>query len=113
MWRRLPDPRRDPVLINDKRSVFTIQDFVERHATFFRPTNRLKRIADRVIPSLNLNLTTKENYARYGELLLSLNPHPTVLVLGGSVVGQGMSDLLSNPAITFIDSDVSISPRIK
>ena len=47
----------------------------------------------------------------FGDVLLKQTPNPRVLVIGGSIVGQGMETLVNNAAIEFVDSDVSFGPR--
>ena len=52
-----------------------------------------------------------DNLARLSKLLLSENAAPRVLVLGGTVIGQGMENVLSHSEIEVIESDVSFGPR--
>jgi uncharacterized protein YbaR (Trm112 family)/SAM-dependent methyltransferase len=101
-----------PVLINEASSVFSISDFLAQRNTFFnlRPS-RAARLLDRVTPRISANLKAKENYSRLVQLLAACSPAPRVLILGGSVVGQGMEQLLYAPRIDLIESDVSFGPR--
>ena len=100
-----------PVLINEARSVFAIQDFVGKRSTFFAPRTRIQRSLSRIFPTISLNLAAKNNYARYARLLLAHSKHPLVLVLGGSVSGRGMEGLLSNSDLELVETDVSFGPR--
>ncbi len=101
-----------PVLINEANSVFSIDDFVRQRNTFFnlRPS-RAARFLDHVTPRISVNLRAKENFTRFARLLAQDSAHPRVLILGGSVVGQGMEALLAAPGIDLIESDVSFGPR--
>ena len=101
-----------PVLINEANSVFAVDDFVSQRDTFFslRPSASA-RLLDRLTPPTSANYKARENYRRVAELVAAEDPAPRVLVLGGSVVGQGMEPLLETPGIELIESDVSFGPR--
>lgn len=101
-----------PILINEANSVFSLDDFVVQRDTFFqlRPS-RAARILDRITPSISVNLKAPENYRRLAALLVVQNVAPRVLVLGGSIVGQGMEPLILTPGIELVESDVSWGPR--
>jgi len=102
-----------PVLINEQSSVFLIDDFVSRRETFFGNIgeNRLKRMALRLIPTNSKNIKGRTNYGRMSDVLLRQSSSPLVLVIGGSILGEGMESLLSNAAIALVESDVSFGPR--
>lgn len=101
-----------PVLINEERSIFSIGDFVFRRATFYRSSpSRLTQFLRTLLPTIGQNIRAAGNYAKFTELLLKGRARPLVLVLGGSVVGQGMDGILSRPDIRFIESDVAFGPR--
>lgn len=101
-----------PILINESSSVFSISDFLEDQNTTLKPKSKLERFVVDLIPGINLNLKAKKNYEKFTELLLQQNEYPKVLIIGGSVVGQGMEPLLSVPSIDLIESDVAFGPRI-
>lgn len=100
-----------PVLINDASSVFCINDYVQRRSTTFNPTSKLQRLLSRMLPDLGETLVTATNYRRFATLLLARSAHPQVLVIGGSIAGKGMQELLANSAIEFSETDVSFGPR--
>ncbi len=102
-----------PVLINERSSVFSIADFTARRETFFSSAgeSRLKKTIRRVLPTIDRNIKAKSNYRRLSQLLLRQSTAPRVLVIGGSILGQGMEALANNTAIDLIDSDVSFGPR--
>jgi SAM-dependent methyltransferase/uncharacterized protein YbaR (Trm112 family) len=117
------------ILINNRTSIFSIEDFVSHRTTtlatgkpnalkaFLKSTlgvkgfDRLKRIYHRVMPSIDKNITGENNYTRLAELLSTAPGAPLVLVLGGGVLGQGIAALMRNTRIQLVESDVSFGPR--
>ena len=100
-----------PILINESSSLFSIDDFVNRRYTFFRPSSRILRLRVNLLPAIDCNIKAKTNYEKFSELLLKENKNPRVLIVGGSTVGRGMQRILSVPSIECIESDVSFGPR--
>ncbi len=103
-----------PVLINDEASVFRREDFVARRNTtveLSRP--RFRKWADRLLPTLGMNLVAKQNYQLFARLLLERSPQSIVLVIGGRVLGEGMEALVSHPEIQLVETDVAFGPRTK
>lgn len=103
------------VLINDRNSLFSIEDFTQQRATFFdaRPRSRVARVMDRLTPSLVLNVRGRANYDKLARLLLEQSNAPKVLVLGGSVEGLCMAPLIERGEIELVDTDVAFGPRTK
>ncbi|WP_229415332.1 class I SAM-dependent methyltransferase [Moorena bouillonii] len=99
-------------MINESSSVFKIKNFINPENAELNPKPKLERIAINLIPSIILNLKGKRNYKKFTELLLKQTDTPKVLIIGGSVIGQGMEELLSVPAIEIIESDVAFDSRI-
>lgn len=104
-----------PVLINDRNSLFCVEDFTRGRATFFDTRRRswAARAIDRLTPSLILNVRGKANYAKLAGLLLEQSDAPKVLVLGGSIEGLGMEPLIERGEIELVDTDVAFGPRTK
>jgi len=100
-----------PVLINERDSVFSIQDFVAERETFFRRPSRLESFVLRWIPQLGRNIKGRANYAEFAKHVLARGEKPRVLVLGGSVIGVGMKEILAMSAIRFVETDVAFGPR--
>ena len=100
-----------PVLIHEANSLFTVADFAAGRATTFQPPSRLRRLLGRAVPSLSKNHRAAANYARLAKMLKAEAPQPRVLVLGGSILGQGMEVLADDPAITLAETDVAWGPR--
>lgn len=102
-----------PVLLNEQSSVFSIDDFISHRKTFFGniSENKLKKTIQRLIPTIGKNIKGKSNYGRLRDILLRQSTSSRVLVIGGSILGQGMESIVNNTAIDFVDSDVSFGPR--
>lgn len=103
-----------PVLLNESRSVFSIADFVHRRDTTFRLRSRgMAALFDRLLgalPDISGAVGTSANCAQLRDALLQQTPVPRVLIVGGSVLGQGMKDLASDSRIEFVATDVSFGP---
>lgn len=103
-----------PVLINEKSSLFSIDDFVQRHQTalHFKRKQSLKSFIARSLPEISRNIKGKQNYHKFAaRLQLRPNGTPRVLVIGGSVLGQGMDALTAHFPIELIETDVSFGLR--
>jgi SAM-dependent methyltransferase/uncharacterized protein YbaR (Trm112 family) len=117
-----PVIRGIPVLIDDRCSVFCVDDFVREEETFFAISSRsrLAEALSRLVPKRDKNLKAKQNYRRLAEELLRSNEgpgvqspdsSPRVLVLGGSILGAGIDEFVGRPDIDVIESDASFGPR--
>jgi SAM-dependent methyltransferase len=101
-----------PILINDSSSVFAIDDFLDSGMTRLKPKAKLERMLINLVPGITLNLKAKTNYQKLTELLLAQNSHPNVLVIGGSIEGQGMEPLRAASSIDLVEIDVAFGPRV-
>jgi uncharacterized protein YbaR (Trm112 family) len=100
-----------PVLIDDGAGVFLKNDFLAGEATTLAlPKKSLSQTIKRVLPRLGRNLATARNYENLREMLVN-NKQPRVLVIGGSITGDGMAVLLKEEGIEFVETDVSFGPR--
>jgi SAM-dependent methyltransferase/uncharacterized protein YbaR (Trm112 family) len=101
-----------PIIINERNSVFSIDDFLHRRDTFFKPPqNKVVEALRRVVPAITENIASDQNYHKFANLLFVESRNPIVLVIGGSILGKGMESLLSYAAIELVESDVSFGPR--
>lgn len=102
-----------PVLINEQSSLFTIGDFTSHRSTYFSNSGQRKgkKIIYGLTPKIGRNIKGKSNYRRMTQGLSEQSARPRVLVIGGSIIGQGIESLLDNPAIDLVESDVSFGPR--
>ncbi len=104
-----------PVLINEESSVFSIDDFVSQRKLFYENVaeDKLKQTVRRLIPKIGKNIKGAINYSRLSDVLLSQSTSPRVLVIGGSILGQGMESFAHNAAIDLVESDVAFGPRTR
>jgi len=100
-----------PVLINEQRSIFDIATFVGERPTFFKPISRWREAISCHLPNLSANITARRNFARLRKELLAHSERPRVLVVGGSVLGDGMECLADERRIELIESDAAVGPR--
>ncbi len=102
-----------PILINDHTSVFSTDDFVSSRDGYFKAKeDKLQSALLRLIPEINNNIKSKANYQRLRDELFSRSPHPRVLVIGSSVVGQGIDSVINDPEIELIESDVALGEHV-
>ena len=103
-----------PVLLNEATSVFSIGDFVAGHdTTFHLKQTVVERWFDRLLgalPEIGKTIETGPNYERFRDSLFKESNAPKVLVVGGSILGQGMQALASDSRIEFVSTDVSFGP---
>ncbi|MDD5108742.1 MAG: methyltransferase domain-containing protein [Candidatus Omnitrophica bacterium] len=102
-----------PVLINEKNSLFSINDFVNSKSTYFPKSyhSRIRKIIKGIIPGIGVNIKARQNLAKFSELALKQSKSPKILVIGASIVGPGMDSLIKNGSMQLIESDISFGPR--
>jgi len=101
-----------PVLLNEARSVFSIENFVSGHnTTFDLRMGGLKKALTRLLPAISRNLRVRQNLEKLAGALLSQTDTPRILVVGGSILGQGMEVLASDSRFELVETDVSFGPR--
>lgn len=100
-----------PVLLNESSSIFSINDFVNHNDTFFRTHNKLIQLGINMMPKISRNINSRVNYSKFSQLISEKNVNPRVLILGGSIAGEGMEEIMSLSTIEFIASDVSFGPN--
>jgi len=101
-----------PVLINDNSSLFSINDFIsQRQTTLNLTSNSVKTLIKRLLPGLGRNINGKRNYQKLAALLLTESAEPRILIIGGSILGDGMEVLVGESRIELIETDVSFGPR--
>jgi len=100
-----------PILINDSNSLFSVSDFEDSSYTYAPPLSKFAQFAKSISPTIVRNMNIKEKFSRLVEILLADSANPKVMIIGGSVIGKGLKDLLEHPAIHFVESDVSFGPR--
>jgi SAM-dependent methyltransferase/uncharacterized protein YbaR (Trm112 family) len=102
-----------PILIDRDKSIFAIDDFVNEQNTFFNlsPQNKLKKTLIKFLPDINRNIKSSRNYAKFAQLLALRGRNAKVLIIGGSIAGNGMESVLDNRDLELIETDVSFGPR--
>jgi len=101
-----------PVLINIESSVFSFDDFAENKTTFFKKRGMFVDWINKNAPSISHNLAAKQNYKILTELALKEKPTARILVIGGSIAGEGFEILSENSALELVETDVSFGPRV-
>lgn len=102
-----------PILINERSSVFTIDDFVTGRPTYFREESTVRRIAKKALPDFNVDIKSSLNFSTLRDLLKHAHSNPRVLVVGGGILGIGMQELADDPLIKLVETDVSLGPRTR
>jgi SAM-dependent methyltransferase len=104
-----------PVLINEKNSIFSFDDYTETKAySFFNFGKKKSIIIKKIIPKTNVNYAAQDNYALLADLLFEKSSFPIqVLIIGGGVTGKGMEKFRTNPKIEFTITDVSLTGDIQ
>jgi len=104
-----------PVIINENKSVFSFSDFLQQKNLFFDISKKGKIISfiSSVIPSIGGNNLGDRNFKFLEKLLINkkVDNKPRVLILGGSIIGEGMDHFIKSTNIEIVESDVSIGPR--
>jgi SAM-dependent methyltransferase len=98
-----------PILIDESVSAFRISSY-ERPKPLTR-NERAKRVIRSILPAISMNLAARRSFRQFREMLFALNARPRVLIIGGATAGTGISELLADDRIDFVESDVSIDER--
>jgi SAM-dependent methyltransferase len=102
-----------PILIDETNSIFAIDDFLQSRNTFFDLTqkNALFEKLKNFIPNISLNIKGKENYKKLANILLTYSHRPKLLIIGGSILGEGTEAIVNHPDIELVETDISFGPR--
>jgi SAM-dependent methyltransferase len=108
-----PIVKNIPILINNSNSVFKIEDFKNYEDTFFvsSKSSKIYNFLKFITPSISKNIMAGKNFDELGKLLLKKNKRPTVLIIGGSIDGEGIKELKKYSKIKILESDVSHGPN--
>jgi len=100
-----------PILISDEKSLFSIEDFQNKvDTTWDLKPNKIKKIIRSLSPGIGLNVKAKKNYEKLNKLI---NANGKILVVGGSIKGEGMDVLYDNDLFEIVESDVSFGPNTR
>jgi hypothetical protein len=108
---RYPVVNDIPVLINNQNSIFSIEDFTKQvNTTFELDETAFRKLVKKWMPKITHNISAKKNY----DGLISLLPsNAKILVIGGSIKGQGMDRIYATASFEIIGTDVSFGPYTK
>jgi len=100
-----------PILINEERSIYSC---VEQTAitTKIEKEFCLRRWLRTVTPQISNNISVKENFKKFTELMLRQHGCSTVLVIGAGIEREEINRIPSNPSLTLIHTDLSYHSQI-
>lgn len=91
-----------PIFINEENSAFKISDFIaQKENANVQKKTQLVDWANKLIPSLNLNVTADENIRKFKTLVLDVAKDPKLLILGCRAEGQGIRELQDSRLVVF------------
>ena len=109
---RFPVVDNVPILINEKNSLFKINNFKLKKKTTFKFKNSLlRKILKRLVPSISANIYSKQNFARLRKLLSSRKSVNKLLVVGAGIDSFQLEKFDKFESIHVTYSDVSFGPR--
>jgi SAM-dependent methyltransferase len=98
-----------PILINEANSVFRLADFVAVKETTYKKSTGFRQFVKRLIPSINLNVNSKQRFDMFFSRLKAENPK--ILIVGGAFEGEGF-EVESIPKETILlETDVAFGKR--
>jgi uncharacterized protein YbaR (Trm112 family) len=98
-----------PVLINEANSVFKFEDFAAAKETTYKRSTGFKQFVKRLIPSINLNVNSKQ---RFDMFFSRLNTEkPKVLIVGGAFEGEGFKVENIPEDTILLETDVAFGSR--
>jgi SAM-dependent methyltransferase/uncharacterized protein YbaR (Trm112 family) len=101
-----------PVLIDANRSIFSIDDYINHKGTTFNlEEGKIKSFVKKFVPSNSNNIKAKINYKKLLSLLIGRSYAPKVLIIGGSILGDGIQQFVLDERLILVESDVSFGPR--
>lgn len=100
-----------PILINNEKSLFSIDDFRKRtNTTIVLNQNKVKTTLRKFLPVISINIKAEKNYSK---IVTMLPNNSKILVIGGSVKGERMDVIYSNESFEIVGTDVSFGPYTK
>jgi SAM-dependent methyltransferase len=101
-----------PVLLDERRSAFSTEAFLAPDARTGPSARRMRRLAKKLVPDISHNLASADNYrALVSELRRTATAPYRVLVIGGSIAGQGFGILAGERSVDLVETDVAFGPR--
>ena len=106
-------PIRDgiPILIEDGAGAFAVADFTGAPPPRRTLRSRLAGLVDRALPLNSRNLAARDHLAWLAAELEGRTEQQLVLIVGGSVAGEGMEAILEADGLEVVETDVAFGPR--
>ena len=102
-----------PVLLNEQKSIFTIDSFTKKEETTFILNSNSKRIINKFIPSINGNYVSGAKLKSFKDLIIKKIENPKILIIGSGFESHGIKDnFINSKNICVLDTDVSLSPNV-
>lgn len=101
-----PIVRGRPVLIDETRSVFAVDDYRRPQAPRTTLPHHVRELIRR-LPSTSVNLSATRCFAAMKQHLFARSTAPVVLVVGSGLEGKGMATVSADPAIRLVTLDPS------
>ncbi|HUQ94538.1 MAG TPA: methyltransferase domain-containing protein [Bryobacteraceae bacterium] len=96
-----------PVLIDESKCLFTVEEIVSQHKSFFGSRSKAKEFVWTALPTLSKNIKAATNFRCFASLL---GDSARVLVVGAGTEGEGFQALRES-RIILIETDISLGPR--
>lgn len=106
---KFPVIQEIPILLNESNSLFKFQDFIELKDTTYKTSTSWKRKVKRFLPSININIKSRENLQSFFSLLKV--EKPKILVVGGAIAGTGLDFTETNEKFILVETDVAFGNR--
>jgi SAM-dependent methyltransferase len=101
-----------PILIDENVSIFNISDYsIKSDITFNRSESSLARVLNFITPSISHSLSAKRIIEIFVQSLLKQGHRPKVLIVGGSIEGEGTTTLYRSNQLELVETDVTFGPR--
>ncbi|MGY6560542.1 MAG: methyltransferase domain-containing protein [Luteibaculaceae bacterium] len=102
-----------PILIDNEKSIFCIEDFTAKNDTFFSADYHKgsRLMFKKLAPDISHNYKARENLSLFVSHVSQAAEKPVVLVIGGGIKGEGFEVFDSNKHIEIVASDVSFGPE--
>ncbi len=104
-----------PILINEKNSIFAIEDFLKQKETFYKLSQEKTLFASlkKLMPDISVNYAVEKNHEDFLQEISKISEAPKVLVVGGSHKGLGLDIILQNKKVKLAEGDVSFGERVQ
>ena len=99
-----------PILINERVSTFRLSEYFQTETKLY---SRFREKVRAIMPRITGNFAARRNFQKLAGLLLERAERPSVLIVGGAEVGDGLAPLLDDPRFEILETDVALGRRTK